>query len=453
MVPLLLFAIAATQQISDEVFQQSTIAILPTEGELAELATGEGVVVVGAGKLPPNPRILFSSDLRRCAFIVSKDGKRFVFVDGKGGEAFDEIQGLQFSPDGKSVGYVGVKGEKSYVVVDGRKTGPYALPELDLGAGGRAIVREIFAGTGKCALVVDGVRVLEGDFGIFPKLSPDGKRYASYTVNRDQSQSFVFSEGVRSPMYRRIEWLEFSAQGGRFGYIGRGDEGDTVVIDEKAQQVAGASLLTFSPDGRRVAYSVRRDGWRLSVDGEEGPAFDQVWDITFSPDSRHIGYAARKDGRWSIVVNGKKGEDYDKADYPVISSDGKRYWFRAVSGGRKIGYFVEAGHPLVETTSSPAMFSPDGSRYLYSRKGEAGAEEILDGTPAKLKGAALRFTPTTNRLLQAVHSDAGVRLCVESTESDTVSELGPVIVHPDGKRIAYGTLSGKTITRKVLELK
>ena len=226
----LFLVVALTQGLPDEVFQESTLATLPAEGELDELSTGVVVVVAGGGKPPPEPKILFSPDLRRCAFIISKKGKRVVFVDGKAGEAFDDILYLQFSADGKTVGYVGVGEEKSFVVVDGRRTGPHASPDLDLGAGGRAIVREILAG--KSILLVDGKRVLEGDFGIFPKLSLDGKRYACYTENRDQTQGFVFFEGVRSPMYRRVESLGFSKQGGRFGYIGCGDEGDTVVVDE-----------------------------------------------------------------------------------------------------------------------------------------------------------------------------------------------------------------------------
>jgi len=347
---------------------------------------------------------------------------------------------------------VGVLGEKSFVVVDGKRWGPFATtPDLDLGSGGRFIITEM--SPGKTKIIVDGKPALEGDFAIIAKWSADGSRYACYTENRDQTEGFVFTEGVRSPHYRRIEWLTFSRQGRRLAYIGRGLEGDTVVVDDTRRKVSGgAGQVNFSPDGRRVAYAVNREGWRVCVDGLEGPPFDQVWDLTFSEDSRRFAYAARQEDRWCIVVDGRKGEFYDKADYPVLSPDGKRHWFRAVSEKRKFGVLVEPGKPPIVTTSSPPEFSPDGSHCLYSvREGERTVLK-LDGSDLSLKGAVRMFVPKTNQLVEILSSSDGARIRVGIRDGDWVLELGPILVHPEGKLLAYAGLKGDKVVRRVLRL-
>src|SRR6185436_19991424 len=202
--------------------------------------------------------------------------------------------------------------------------------------------------------------------------------------------------------------LTFSRQGRRMAYIGRGLEADTVVVDETRRKVSGgAGQVEFSPDGRRVVYSVNREGRRVCLDGQEGPPFEQVWDLTFSADSRRFAYAARQEGRWCIVVDGRKGESYDKADYPVLSTDGKRHWFRAVSEKRKFGMLVEPGKPPIVTTSNPPQFSADGTRCLYSvREGEQTVLK-LDGADPGLKGSVRMFVPKSNQVVEVLSSDDG----------------------------------------------
>jgi hypothetical protein len=451
MSPALILLSVVFIQASDDRFQDATLATLPAAAKLEPIPSATAEVVIG-GPPVPERRILFSSDLRRCAFVVSKEGKQFAVVGGQAGEPFDEIRFLQVGMDGKSFGYVGILGEKSFVVVDGKRLGPFATtPDLDLGSGGRFIVTEM--SPGKTKIIVDGKPALDGDFAIIAKWSPDGSRYACFTENRDQTEGFVFTEGLRSPHYRRIEWLTFSKQGRRLAYIGRGLEGDTVVVDETRRKVSGgAGQVEFSPDGKRVAYAVHREGWRVCVDGLEGPPFEQVWDLTFSGDSRRFAYAARQEDRWCIVVDGRKGEFYDKADYPVLSPDGKRHWFRAVSEKRKLGILVEPGKPSIVTTSSPPQFSPDGARCLYSiREGEKTVLK-LDGEDPGLRGAVQMFVPKSNQLVEVLTSDDGAKIRVGTREGEPVRELGPILIDPEGRLLAYAGLKGDKVVRRVLKL-
>lgn len=74
---------------------------------------------------PSISEISFSPDGKRMAYIVSKQDKWFVVMNGVEGPEFDGIlqHTARFSPDSKRFVYAGRKGEKVCIVLDS-KVGP-----------------------------------------------------------------------------------------------------------------------------------------------------------------------------------------------------------------------------------------------------------------------------------------------------------------------------------------
>ncbi|MET0647289.1 MAG: hypothetical protein ABW208_11755 [Pyrinomonadaceae bacterium] len=64
-------------------------------------------------------RLAFSKEGGRVAYVGRKGGKEFVVLDGAAGAAYDSIANLDFTPDGRHVVYTARRRGKSLVVVDG----------------------------------------------------------------------------------------------------------------------------------------------------------------------------------------------------------------------------------------------------------------------------------------------------------------------------------------------
>ncbi|HWS89509.1 MAG TPA: hypothetical protein VN282_21235 [Pyrinomonadaceae bacterium] len=64
-------------------------------------------------------RLAFSKDGGRLAYVGRKGGKDFVILDGAAGAKYDAVANLDFTPDGRHVVYTARRAGKSLVVVDG----------------------------------------------------------------------------------------------------------------------------------------------------------------------------------------------------------------------------------------------------------------------------------------------------------------------------------------------
>lgn len=66
-----------------------------------------------------NGRLAFSREGGRVAYVGRRGGKEFVVLEGAAGPAYDSVANLDFTPDGRHVVYTARRGGKSLVVVDG----------------------------------------------------------------------------------------------------------------------------------------------------------------------------------------------------------------------------------------------------------------------------------------------------------------------------------------------
>lgn len=195
--------------------------------------------------------------------------------------------------------------------------------------------------------------------------SPDGRR-AAYVVKLAKTHVLVVSDGTTAE--HSVVWApEFSDNGKSMAYV-------------------AADATKFSETGYPL------DGkWFVVVDGKKGPEFDEVQHVECSIDGTVWAYRAReggertkmglKGGKAFVVVNGKRGEEFSEVWEPIIASDGKTVAFAARTGGTSNEFGMVNGGTMCmvvngekgeeyDEVRSP-VFSADGKRMAYfGRKGK-----------------------------------------------------------------------------------
>jgi len=303
-------------------------------------------------------RFLLSPDGSRVAWVVGRQGKQYVVLDGEVGPAFDTVRtgvggnvlyggpgGPVFSANSRHFAYEGERDGKWFVVIDGEP-----------GEGWDAIGQLVLAQT--------------------------GGRWA-YSALRDHHWRAIV-DGTHTDYPSVSPRFTFSADASRLAWVTNDDGGFAVVVDGKRSAPYRAIVLGpgFSPDGRRVGYIARsRERLVAVVDGREMPAYDGpvTWGVVFSPDSQRFAYVAWRNRRMVAVVDGVEGREYDKITTPTFSADSRRWLYAASSGGRWV--VVVDGHesrPYDAILAPGPAFSPDGHHFGYGAKDAWQTRVVID---------------------------------------------------------------------------
>jgi hypothetical protein len=158
--------------------------------------------------------------------------------------------------------------------------------------------------------------------------------------------------------------------------------------------------VIFSPDGKRYAAVCTRSGaeWMV-IDGKKGQEYQSIdqnvatltFGPAFSPDSSKIGYGANSSGKKFIVINDDESDAYDGVAGFMFSPEGKH----TVTFGNQQGRCALSVDGKV--TQIPLnrgfnfqsfQFSPDQTRYAYFLGGSPndGGAVVVDGKDTGLVG-------------------------------------------------------------------
>jgi len=166
--------------------------------------------------------LTFSPNGEQFAFAASSDNRAKVVLDSIEGPSFSEVSHLAFNPDGSRFAYVGRLGLELWLVLDGKRLGPY-----------------------------DDVP------GHTFTFSPDGKHYACVVMR--QASCHVFSDGVLGPQCDRVmSRLVFNANGDSLAYVVRLlDEGRPQYAVVYNREVGQSFDAIWIPDGGNLVMDER----------------------------------------------------------------------------------------------------------------------------------------------------------------------------------------------------
>lgn len=254
--------------------------------------------------------LIFSPDGKKAAYIGFNDQKSFIMVnDKKTISGFDSIAHVAFTPDGAEIIYSAKIGNKWYVMINNRKVSP---PLEDISYNEITLIpkskKVVYLGkfNGKTVLFKDKevISLPEFDEVIWFTISPDGSKVAYCGIKGDIFEGkrvVVLNNKKVSPEFDFIGDLTFSHDSKKLAFWAFSKESNTSKIftaDELNTLVASPEIkgnrirdIIFSQNNRDIAYIVGRDGNKVSVFDNElnpKPFFIMLNDAKASPDCTWI---------------------------------------------------------------------------------------------------------------------------------------------------------------------
>jgi len=402
--------------------------LVVTETSLGECVSGRG----------PSP------DSRHIVYVQERDHKQVLVLDGVEGKEFNEIGGVQFSPDSMHIVYrAGLGTKKGYST--------------------------------KWLVVLDGKEGKEYDEVSEICFSPSGTRLA-YVAHYKRQQSWpassrgpagtrtlttyhVVLDGVEGKAYDKIGKLTFSRDGSHLAYSAERAGKCFVVLDGAELPACGrVGNIQFSPNGKRIAYEARglRDPkWHVVVDGKIGAPYDKIREGTLSVTDKHFFYAieytdAQGVPKQHVVFDGVEGREYEvyhPGIMPCLSPGGRLAYIGW--RGKKAVVVADGveGKEYDYVDAFSLCFSPDGTRLAYCAKEGEEYCVVVNGVEGKhydkIEGRPL-LSPSGEHVVYAAKRDAKWVVVFDGSESQEYESLGYpwVFFSPDGNRFAFFATRG-----------
>jgi hypothetical protein len=444
------------------------------------------------------------------ASVTNKGSRTVVIIDGVSGPKVDQIitpaaawvdprpwaaltgydlphaAPVTFSQDGSRWAYVARIGQEWILMADGKEvmripaSGTVGAVSGIAGTAGNTDLRLQFTGESGTHLLmacstfngyelwVDGQKwpgtYSSGGGGtagtVDPLVSPDGQRTA-YVAQVARDKSALLLDGKDTGYL--ADNLQFTADSKHL--IGRSQDkdGQSLLLDGKPLiKARGLIAVYLSPGGKRIVAVLQHQdakgiGQFLWVNGKpvETSLCETIKKVVFSPDGQHYAALCGRTGAEFMVVDGKKGQEYQSIadgsgngqfEAPRFSPDGTKFGYTSHVGGKgfvvindeESDAFMNSGSflfspaskhvvmtgistgggdwhrqvpmliiddkakslaPNMATALETFTFSPDESRYAYIAGGNPhdGGAVFVDAKPTGITGL-VNFSPDSKHV-------------------------------------------------------
>ena len=424
----------------------------------------ELVLVSSAGQ--QNLRFVISPKGGHAATVVLRGSRMVVMHDGVDGPRFDEIVGdtggLNFSPDGTRLGYVGREGTSYVYVVDGKEllripaaTHPHLKNASQVNdyphftANSRHVFFNMYTepmpGTtnGFNQFVYDGVPGPQSYSEPTPAFDAGGDHHAYMVENLQKRGTYALVADGKLSVSGGGD-PQWTADG--LHLITRrlitGSNATEVLVDGKPVMRALQPVITTTPVGSGFVAMVSQGNpgsgiQFLTVGTQRVAGTDCPWTpgysgVTFSADGKHWAAVcqASPTSRW-VVVDGKKGQEYQTIAGLGFLPDGRL----AYAGGVRGQLFMVVGDQ--EANGFTSLLGPEPDPALGRGDFFLG---VVSSRPGVLTGAHVGYVGVAN--VGGVNS---VVVDGKVTQRPGANNLG---LSPDGSRYAFTfgqTASGRSL--------
>lgn len=307
-------------------------------------------------------------------------------------------------------------------------------------AGGWHIVRDTVPGPA-FEMIHDPGIVLDGS----------GERYAY--VGLRQGKGVLVVDGVEDSAYDHVSAPSFTTGGRHVVCVVRHDGVRVPSVDhELLKGCEHFKYVRVAPSGGRSACVVESDGrWSVVINGERGAEYDSILPshLNFSPDGTHVGWPAKDRTGWHPVVDGAMHAAYDEVRGPWFAPHGDHVAFKVRRGrlwsvsrdGMDGPWFDVVGW------ASP-LFSPDGEHVLYLGVRGGRSHIVVDtlAGPAYENTSFPAWCPTTARYACRLREGKRSWLLLDGQQHperyDAIDDSS-MRFSPDGSRFAFLAKDGK----------
>ncbi len=201
----------------------------------------------------------------------------------------------------------------------------------------------------------------------------------------------------------------------------------------------------ISPDGRHLAFiEPGATGEAVVLDGKRGEEFDRVAALEFASRQERLAYAAQRKDQWWIVAGQQRWGPYQRVGPPRFGPQGKRLALVVMlsDGKRAVMLDGQAGKPYDVISAGLIEFSPNGRRVAYGGVRDGKCFLVVDGRelgPYDDLGTrtGYRFSADGARLAFVAAEGDQVAVVVDEQKLPACHDVADLAFSPDGTRVAY----------------
>lgn len=289
-----------------------------------------------------------------------------------------------FAAEGCSVAFVARKGDREFVVHDGKVGPEFAhVTSPCLSANGRTLAYGASPQEGKFSLIVgpkrwDDLRSYHAEI----LLTPDGEHHLAAMETPEGWKVVV--DGKPGPASKQCPSRRFLARDGGHGYAQTTDDGERLVINGVARET-GEVLAFAVGTGGTFAYAVDGDVesgiWH---NGRKiGKDFMDITSMALSSDGKVLGLMEQGGGKAWLHLGDRRIELGKKAGWLQLSADGSRAGFWVPGGERPVLGVVSRGSAEFLEGATRVILDPE---LAWLKEGKDKVTAVVGGREIELPG-------------------------------------------------------------------